>query len=106
MNYNFIQDDCPKDFQQFLHTAFHLTHSRSKSPDVEPVHVDPYLRRGMCPKKLHEVSNMAALVHQVALQTGSDVIVDVGSGLVCRMCRISRSGYCSRSEDCLRLLGL
>lgn len=44
--------------------------------------IDPNIKRGMNPKKQHEVSKMAALVHDLVKDTGSDVIVDVGSGLV------------------------
>ena len=36
----------------------------------------------MNPKKQHEVSNMAAYVHQTCQSTQSDHVLDVGSGLV------------------------
>jgi hypothetical protein len=47
----------------------------------------------MNPKKQHEVMKMAALVHDLALKTDCDVIVDIGSGLVIKI-----RSYCLKSR--------
>ena len=44
--------------------------------------VDTIIERGMSDKKQHEVVCMAALVDQVVESSGTDVVVDAGSGLV------------------------
>lgn len=45
--------------------------------------LDPQIKRGMNPKKQHEVSHMSALINDITVRTGCDVVIDVGSGLVC-----------------------
>ena len=51
--------------------------------DIEtPVFIGQDLRRGMSPKKLHEVKNMAAMVNKLCGESETDIVVDVGSGLV------------------------
>lgn len=45
--------------------------------------LDPQIKRGMNPKKQHEVSHMSALINDISVRTGCDVVIDVGSGLVC-----------------------
>ena len=71
--------------QKFLHDSLSLSVHRKKEEVTEEVKLDQELRKGMNPKKQHEVLHMAALVHDLACQTGSDVIVDIGSGLVCSL---------------------
>ena len=61
--------------------ASRLSVARDQS-DLKATAVSPNMSRGMNPKKLHEVSYMASLVHDVVSQAGCDLIVDVGSGLV------------------------
>ncbi|XP_076438925.1 uncharacterized protein LOC143277871 [Babylonia areolata] len=67
----------------FLHEASRLGGCRWRAsgapPPPTPVSND--LRKGMSAKKLHEVERMASLVHQVAVESGCNVVVDVGSGL-------------------------
>ncbi|CAG2247834.1 unnamed protein product [Mytilus edulis] len=79
--FGFMLDTWPVSFREFLQKAISLSSSRNCKTLETAVEIEPNIRRGMNPKKQHEVSKMAALVHDLVKDTGSDVIVDVGSGL-------------------------
>lgn len=56
---------------------------RKISEENKSCSLDPQIKRGMNPKKQHEVSHMSALINNISVRTGCDVVIDVGSGLVC-----------------------
>lgn len=56
---------------------------RNISEENKCCSLDPQIKRGMNPKKQHEVSHMSALINDISVRTGCDVVIDVGSGLVC-----------------------
>lgn len=56
---------------------------RKISEEIKSCSLDPQIKRGMNPKKQHEVSHMSALINDISVRTGCDVVIDVGSGLVC-----------------------
>ncbi|KAJ8306713.1 hypothetical protein KUTeg_015754 [Tegillarca granosa] len=76
-------DDWPESFKAFIHEALRFSSLRQQcvTKSLQDVTIDAELKRGMSAKKQHEVSNMAPLVHQLMEQTGSDMVVDIGSGL-------------------------
>jgi hypothetical protein len=76
-----------------LNTAISFSLSRSHKSTLKTSDIDPALKKGMNPKKQHEVMKMAALVHDLALKTDCDVIVDIGSGLVIKI-----RSYCLKSR--------
>ena len=55
---------------------------RNICTEIKPCNLSPHVKRGMNPKKLHEVCHIASLINDIATKTGCDVVVDVGSGLV------------------------
>ncbi|KAL8563892.1 hypothetical protein ACOMHN_049548 [Nucella lapillus] len=70
----------------FLRKATNLSHHHQQQQSQRvilppPIQIGSGLRKGMSPKKLHEVERMASLVHQVAAELGCNLVVDVGSGL-------------------------
>ncbi|XP_076081227.1 uncharacterized protein LOC143052160 [Mytilus galloprovincialis] len=79
--FGYMMDTWPVSFREYLQKAMSLSSSRNCKTLETSVEIDPNIKRGMNPKKQHEVSKMAALVHDLVKVTGSDVIVDVGSGL-------------------------
>lgn len=44
--------------------------------------LDGITRRGMKPKKQHEVSHMAEVIQDVCVKAGCHTVLDVGAGLV------------------------
>lgn len=81
--YGHLKDSWPQSFKDFLLKAisFSLGRSHSNNMDEPDLDLDQDLKKGMNTKKQHEVKQMSTLVHDLAGKTGSDVIVDVGSGL-------------------------
>ncbi|XP_063436455.1 probable methyltransferase-like protein 25 [Mytilus trossulus] len=79
--FGYMMDTWPVSFREFLQKSISFSSSRNCKTLETAVEIDPNIKRGMNPKKQHEVSKMAALVHDLVKDTGSDVIVDVGSGL-------------------------
>ncbi|CAC5359329.1 unnamed protein product [Mytilus coruscus] len=79
--FGFMVDTWPESFREFLQKAISFSSSRNCKSLEKSVEIDPNIKRGMNPKKQHEVSKMAALVHDLIKDSGSDIIVDVGSGL-------------------------
>ena len=71
----------PTSLHEFLQLTSQLSLLRGQI-DLQPTAIDANMARGMNQKKLHEVSYMASLVHNVMSEAGCDLIVDVGSGLV------------------------
>ncbi|KAK3790011.1 hypothetical protein RRG08_016328 [Elysia crispata] len=70
----------PTSLHEFLQLTSQLSLLRGQI-DLQPTAIDANMARGMNQKKLHEVSYMASLVHNVMSEAGCDLIVDVGSGL-------------------------
>ena len=70
----------PLSLKEFIDTATKLTLPRDLDPNIIPVNIPESVKRGMIPKKHHEVSHMAAVVQTTC--HGSELILDVGSGLV------------------------
>ncbi|XP_061174710.1 probable methyltransferase-like protein 25 [Saccostrea echinata] len=79
--FGFIQDDWPESLRKFIYTATELVLPRTLSEEIQPCALTSEVKRGMNPKKQHEVRHMAALVSNMAAKTGCDVVIDVGSGL-------------------------
>lgn len=75
------QDEWPNSFSTFIQTALEMSMPRGSYP-VNPVDIPCKLKKGMNPKKQHEVSLMAALLHQLMEEASVSVVVDVGAGLV------------------------
>ncbi|XP_046549291.1 methyltransferase-like protein 25B isoform X2 [Haliotis rubra] len=71
----------PESLTRFLQMSHKLSLPRDQVDILSKKPVDPNLKRGMSPKKLHEVTTMSAVVKETAEKAGCDVIVDVGSGL-------------------------
>ena len=57
-------------------------HDDGRFTPLEPRKIPKEMRSGMSEKKLHEVCHMTSLIAMVTETTGSEVIIDVGSGLV------------------------
>ncbi|GFN86192.1 upf0431 protein c1orf66-like protein [Plakobranchus ocellatus] len=70
----------PTSLHRFLDLAARLNIERGQA-ELKPATVDFRMARGMNPKKLHEVSYIATLIHDIMAETGCDTVVDVGSGL-------------------------
>ncbi|XP_067653794.1 probable methyltransferase-like protein 25 isoform X2 [Haliotis asinina] len=71
----------PDSLRRFIQMSHQLSLLRDQVNILEKKAIDPNMKRGMSPKKLHEVTNMSAVVKETAAKAGCDVIVDVGSGL-------------------------
>ncbi|XP_071098304.1 methyltransferase-like protein 25B [Haliotis cracherodii] len=71
----------PPSLKRFLQMSHKLSLLRDQVNILGKKAVDPNLKRGMSPKKLHEVTNMSAVVMETSSKAGCDVIVDIGSGL-------------------------
>ncbi|XP_069102153.1 probable methyltransferase-like protein 25 [Argopecten irradians] len=74
-------DEWPDSLKDFIKMALTLSLPRSPSKRTTTLSIDPEMRRGMTPKKQHEVALMSSVVHDVAQRSGCDVILDIGSGL-------------------------
>ncbi|XP_033725202.1 protein RRNAD1-like [Pecten maximus] len=79
--YGDMRDEWPASLKEFIRTALTLSLPRSPRKGTIPLGIDPEMRRGMTPKKQHEVSLMSSVVHDVAQRADCEVILDIGSGL-------------------------
>ncbi|XP_064596483.1 methyltransferase-like protein 25B isoform X2 [Liolophura sinensis] len=75
-----IKDEWPDNFSTFVQTALEMSMPRG-SYSVTPVEIPCELKKGMNPKKQHEVSLMAAVLHQLMEEASVSVVVDIGAGL-------------------------
>ena len=72
----------PESLQHFIETAIRLALPRIPNSDLPAVELDVKVKKGMSPKKQHEVQHMASVVKEVCQSHNCKLIVDVGSGLV------------------------
>ncbi|XP_062597462.1 probable methyltransferase-like protein 25 [Saccostrea cucullata] len=79
--FGYVQDDWTESLRKYISSATELVLPRNLSEEIQPCTLTSELKRGMNPKKQHEVRHMAALVSDIATKTGCDVVIDVGSGL-------------------------
>lgn len=81
-----IYKACPEDLLNFLRTAYKLclprSHKDEKSDkNSNEVSLSQEEKKGMNPKKCHEVEHLTDLVHKTCDKHGCQSIVDIGSGL-------------------------
>lgn len=79
--FGYSKENWPKSLKEFISTASEMPLPRIISEEIQPCSLDPQIKRGMNPKKQHEVSHMSALINDISVRTGCDVVIDVGSGL-------------------------
>ncbi|XP_076324405.1 methyltransferase-like protein 25B isoform X1 [Tachypleus tridentatus] len=84
--FGFIKSDWPQSLQSFVKTcltmaeARFMTHRVNINPSVN-VTIPPSIQRGMAPKKIHEVNQLAELLGIICKEVCCNRVVDVGSGL-------------------------
>ncbi|KAK3599773.1 hypothetical protein CHS0354_037259 [Potamilus streckersoni] len=80
-----LKEGCPESFHTFVKKSLLYssicTHAVSTIDNLDQNCINSKIKRGMTPKKLHEVCHMTSLVDHVTRESGSEVVVDVGSGL-------------------------
>lgn len=79
--FGYSKEDWPESLKKFITTASEMALPRNISEENKCCSLDPQIKRGMNPKKQHEVSHMSALINDISVRTGCDVVIDVGSGL-------------------------
>ena len=78
-----LKESWPESLKEFIKTCQTLSLPRSpQTGHVTGTELDKNMRKGMNPKKIHEVSQMAAVVDKLCKECGVRHIVDIGSGLV------------------------
>ncbi|KAL3884429.1 hypothetical protein ACJMK2_024568 [Sinanodonta woodiana] len=80
-----LKEGWPESFHAFVKKSLLYssicTHAVSTIDSLDQICINGQIKRGMTPKKLHEVCHMTSLVDHVTRESGAEVIVDVGSGL-------------------------
>lgn len=79
--FGYSKEDWPESLKKFITTASEMALPKKISEENKSCCLDPQIKRGMNPKKQHEVSHMSALINDISVRTGCDVVIDVGSGL-------------------------
>ena len=59
-----------------------LSLPRDMCGSIKPLSLDQTMKRGMGPKKCHEVSQMSGVVTEVCRSCSCSLVLDVGAGLV------------------------
>ncbi|KAI0215432.1 Methyltransferase-like protein 25 [Lamellibrachia satsuma] len=80
--HGFFKESCPESLKEFIQTSHTLSLPRSPlSCHMTRTELDKNMRKGMNPKKIHEVSQMAGVVDKLCRECGVQHIIDIGSGL-------------------------
>ncbi len=79
---HYFQDDWPESLQGFVRSALELSLPRGIPASHSGHNIPPAMTRGMNPKKIHEVSTIAAAVDQLCQENRCQNVIDIGSGLV------------------------
>ncbi|XP_014667521.1 PREDICTED: uncharacterized protein LOC106809081 isoform X4 [Priapulus caudatus] len=79
--YGHQMDYWPEDLKKFITKSQELSLCRDQVDWLQKTDLGTEEKRGMTPKKVHEVEWMSSLVADVCLKTQCDVVVDIGAGL-------------------------
>ncbi|CAH1788871.1 unnamed protein product [Owenia fusiformis] len=79
--FGFIKENWPESLKNFITMATNCSSPRKQICLFNPAVVSNTMKKGMNPKKIHEVSNMAAVIHEMCREHGVKVVIDIGSGL-------------------------
>lgn len=95
------QPEWPMTLKDFITQVVSLPINRDLSLNLESIELKSSHKKGMSPKKIHEVSFMSGVVHKLCVKNKCVDVIDVGSGLVRihwkyrRLCSMEFQGYLS-----------
>ncbi|XP_064645436.1 probable methyltransferase-like protein 25 [Lineus longissimus] len=79
--YHYCKEDWPESLKSFLQLSQRLSLPRQQSGKNPTVKINKDIKRGMIPKKIAEVSSLAAVVDAVCREGRCEGVIDVGAGL-------------------------
>eukprot|EP01091_Cochliopodium_minus_P018773 TRINITY_DN7699_c0_g1_i2.p1 TRINITY_DN7699_c0_g1~~TRINITY_DN7699_c0_g1_i2.p1 ORF type:complete len:326 (-),score=89.83 TRINITY_DN7699_c0_g1_i2:169-1146(-) len=73
-------DKLPESLRYFIQTSNHLCLDRKLVKNIPEMKLSNQLKKGMCPKKIHECSLLSSLILEITKKIGIETVIDIGAG--------------------------